>query len=321
MVEDQQGKAFVCSSLPIGILNQNLIKWNVDFILLNNKIHLKTYEHLRKNHPTIKIKVLPGGVFKNFLFLTFFFIQIKIKKQKLYFFHECCAVLFDALIQVFKPKSCYYPQVELVSFPNIKKRVFSKEGFLTLFSLQYNNFDTRLNNHSSNINYHGIIWSIKKYNRNVKMFNIQDSKIRIKEITTKNRKALILISKDVFLDDDMNNVLTKAIEILKNINIKLYIKNHPNSSSRLFFKSDFVTELDPTVPFELLDQKYLFTLAFYSTSLIRTNSHAISLVYLVKNKPDSFNDRLKHLLNHPNYKTIFFPKSFVELNNYFDEFL
>lgn len=38
--------AFVCSSLPIGVLNQNIIEWNIHFILLNNAQHFENFQTL-----------------------------------------------------------------------------------------------------------------------------------------------------------------------------------------------------------------------------------------------------------------------------------
>lgn len=320
MEEERFGKAFVCSSLPIKFLNDNIIKWNIDLILLNNSIHVNTYFHLKKFHPTLKIKVLPGGFLKNLIFLTFFFLRIKIKKQNLYFFHECCAVLFDLLIQFFRPKAFYYPQVTLDSFPLKKDKSFlSKEGFLTSFFLQFRNFQCFIHNHYNNPNEHGIIWSIMKYNKNVKVFKIQDSKI-IKK-SNNNNKVLILISKDIFSDKDMIGLLNKVTEILKIKGLKVYIKNHPNSSDRLKFENISVTEIDPSMPFELIDNNFIFTISFFSTALLRTDKNSISLSYLVKDKPLSFSYRVSHLVDHPNYSSIFFPKTFDDLNQYLNEHL
>ena len=311
--------AFVCSSLPFGILNQNIQKWKINQIILNNNIHLKTYNHLIKNHPDVKLKVLPGGLILNSIFLFVFFLKFKRENNKLYFFHECCATLFDLFVIFFNPKAKYIPQVKIDSLPLCKKPIFSKESFLLISLFQLNKFSSRVNNSSSNFNEHSLVWTCNKYPNNTKVYDVGKYKLvnKSKEGYTSN-KIILLISKDIFYDKKIIESLKKVIDLLKRYNFEIHLKNHPNKDSRLSFFSEYVKVIDPTIPFELISYSYKITIGIFTTSLLNSDAHSISIAYLIDQKTELFKTRIKHLIDHPNNYKIYYPKSINEFKVHLD---
>ena len=313
-----QSVAYVASTLPIEILKNNIKNWNLNEVIIASDFHFKTYNYLLKN-TNVKITIVPKGFFKNFIFLFLKILSIKYKKKQLLFFHECCCINFDLIINILNPKAIIYPQVTLNSFDEANSNDISftnKESLLIKFFFQYKNFKPWKIPKDNGKGY-AIVWSCIKYSSNIDLKDLKDSyrlKNRKKTIDFSSNKILILVAQDFCSEAKLKNVFTLIINKLVKQDFEVFIKDHPNPESRLNLKTNLNTKLmNSEIPIELLDDNYKHVIGFCSTSLLFFENRAISLIHLLDEDKMEIKKRKSHLLSLPKGNEIFYPKTMEEL--------
>ena len=313
-----QSVAYVASTLPIEILKNNIKNWNLDELIIANDFHFKTYNYLLKNTKT-KITIVPKSFLKNFIFLFFKIVLIRFNKKKLFFFHECCCINFDLIINILNPKAIFYPQVTLNSFDEVNSNDISftnKESLLIKFFIQYKNFKP-WKIPKDNGKGHAIVWSCIKYNNNIVLKDLKDSyklKNRKKTIDFSSNKILILAAQDFCSEIKLKNIFKLIINKLVNQGFEVFIKDHPNPETRLNLDIELKTKvLNSELPIELLNDDYKHVIGFCSTSLLFFENRAISLIHLLDEDKMEIEKRKLHLLSLPKGEETFYPKTIEEL--------
>lgn len=310
---------YLDSTLPFSILNKKKYKKNLIFLARKNHlVNILDKFYIKKN----KSINVSGYMF---LKLIYILLKIKILNSRIIFFHECCNPLFDSLINLLKIKGLYIPiasplkmekgynhppyQVKLLPF---KKKILY---FILSFLLKYFKFYMRKNSHGVPVLY----FVMKKYNKNIK---VQKKKITKTLKTNKSKiikkKLLIFLSKVPSCDNEdynarMINSFHKIINFCNKNKIFVYIKDHPNKSSRLKLKNKNLVRINPNKPAELIKyEDFDLFISLTSNSLCSFDKKAVSIVNLISNKKKVIKFYKQPFLNR-GLKGIKYPKSYNDL--------
>ena len=315
--------AYVASAMPISLLDKKITDWNIGVIIVENKF-LDSSLTLKLKHPSLKVLSLSEKIVINIIQVFIIFIYVKIFKNHIFFFHECCCPIFDVLIKIIKPCGEFYPQVSLCSFKlvdmanlvppkNIKHKIIELFGINKLFN--YYTYD--LDNNAGV----GLVMQIKKYPHSIKINNIEYSwhvKALSVKSSPKEEKAynnlMFLLGSDIITLKNQFSILNEIILYSQKIGYTCYSKDHPNllSRSSLYFQS--VEQLAPEIPIEIIEDEYDFIIGFGSTGLLWKPHKAISLLSLVDTfNLEKINYRINHLLALPGSNQIFFPKTMIDV--------
>lgn len=294
--------AFVSSSLPANILKLKMNEWGVKEIIISNKNLLNTYKFLISNSKDIKINCVPSG-FKGIIYIAFKLIKTKIFKQRVFFFHECCWIIFDILINFINCKAYYFPQVSMQGFNEKKIHEITKEKFLMFFFRQKNffkSYELIYDNDAGS----GIVWSCIYYNKNIKINSLQVSeKIKssyFKSDSKKIKNCLFLIGTDMVRSDNLIKIFKKLIKIFTDYDFKIYIKDHPNENNRLDLNGELKGNIiPPHVPVELIEDNFLFVIGCASSGLLNFKNRAYSILFCTEMTSKNALLRKKHLVSLP----------------------
>ena len=308
--------AFAGSTLPIKVLFYNIKNWDIDEIIISHSSLLKSFYIIKKNFPDIKLSILPSNNFAQIIFITYNLLKCKILNRRIYFFHECCCLLFDLLVNIFNNNCEFHPQVTMNSFVEVSPFKFSKSYMLISTLNNIKNFKfykyTAGNNEGEKY-----IWSCINYNTNIKRYKINqinfNNKKNIKSKIIEN-KVLFIVGTEPVDNQSLILLYNKLIKIFMKKKIKVYIKDHPNEDVRLNKKNLLLgEEIPPHIPVELLDDNYKLIVGCASTALISFEDRAYSILDISKISDKEKKLRKKHLFSMPNGKKINFFKS--EIND------
>lgn len=327
--------AFVTSTLPARYLYDNIELLNIHKVICANKEILESYKWIEEKFSNTKLESLS----KNFI-LRYYYLFKDIKNNEVFFFHECCWILFDIFLILLKPKSNFLPQVSLDSFTKINsenlifsKLIFNKDvnnsivkrllkTIIILKIKNYFNFYTDTNDGGEN-KYIFSSLQTEQFNwiKNYGLLNKKSISSKPKFLKTKEfeniyaKKALLVLAREHFNDAIQIKIYSKLIEILKENSFIVYIKNHPRLNTRLKFSPNLDTiELLPALPLELLDMDFDLVFGMASTSLIHFKEKAISLLNLVEMNEEILGLRKKHLVALENEELLIkFPNSFSDI--------
>ena len=105
--------AFVASTLPALFLLNNIEHNKITKIIIRKKIHYNSYLYIKKKFPNIELQLIEENLIKEIIYFSLILLKIKIKKDEIIFFHECCWPILDILIILIKPNGLFVPQIQL----------------------------------------------------------------------------------------------------------------------------------------------------------------------------------------------------------------
>ena len=237
----------------------------------------------------------------------------KLFNKKIYFFHECCWVVFDLLINLFNNKSHFFPQVTMKSFANETYDPKNKINIMIRLFKQKDNFKiykyTKGNNNGFNI-----IHSCVKYNSNIIVNKIKTThSLRYsnsKFIKIKQKKALLIIGTEPVHNTVLIKKFNYFVSILKKSGFQIDIKDHPNKAVRLNNKNDIKGNiLNPFIPVELIKDDYGVVIGCASTGLLKFKKRSYSIIDMLDMNDKEKKMRKIHLLSLEGGKKINFLKN------------
>jgi hypothetical protein len=317
--------AFVASTLPVPLLKKKIKEWEIHEIIIAGENIKDSYEYMIKEYPWIKLKIVPKGKLTNLAYLFIKLFSIRLKKNKIFFFHECCWFNFDLLIDYFNIEGFFYPQVTLNGFEKISPAFPQKnlQYFLLKLLIKSDEFSQYQVPYDDSVDFFYVL-SKNKYNQNIKKFSIEQSYLLRKDDDFVDKKktndVLVLLAKETVSDEMIINIYEEIIEKLLLWGFNVYIKNHPRKDSRLEIKkNDKVNEIPAHIPFELLDRSFDFVIGCASTSLIHPGVNAYSIINFSGMDEIQVKKRISHLSALPNHEMIIFPKTKEILLNLLNE--
>jgi hypothetical protein len=271
----------------------------------------------------IPIKVMPSSKILQILILLKLVIKLKLNKQKLIIFHECCMPLFDLLIKIIKPTGYYVPQVTmrgyekitLADFPRFERGItywlIRLTGVHKLF--QYYRSPSLANSGPQ------YVMSIKAYPRQVShIANNYTDNIRRRNVQPNlcKLKSILLITSTFYGSDAKQvSLFIKIIEMAYAKGYACVVKDHPNPANRLNFKYKNVDQLDPLLPVELIPNSHDLVIGVGTTALLSFPNNAVSVLGLL---PDLSDVERQLAIDHFQYldinNTIKFVDSFSALD-------
>lgn len=298
------GIAFVGSTLPIPILKNKLIDWNINKIILSDKKLYNAYNYLLESNVNFNFKILyvPSNKILSWFYLFFTILNCKINSKDVYFFHECCWLNFDILVLLFRIKSYYFPQVTLDSFI-INKNIILK-SLLQKFIFKIFNLKDKFNQYKvidDNDKGFYFILSVNIYPSFVQSHPIIDS---LKYRSSNNHQSnysnniLLLVGTETIANTIMQKLYMEIINDLYLLGFKLFLKNHPREDAQLFIpKSSKYISLNPQLPVELIEDQYFAVIGCASTSLYNFNNKVYSVLNFCGMDEFTKTLRKKHLLS------------------------
>jgi hypothetical protein len=297
-LKNNDNYAFIASTLPIHALNKNMVKWNIKEILLASEDLRESYDFLIEKYPNVTLIVIPKKRFLQLVYLFWRLLIIKISSKNIYFFHECCWVVFDLLITITRPRGQYLPQVTMNCNPiQKKKHVFKNKllQFLTFFWFH------KLFNYHREVPFLTYCFSIKKYPKSIHTNEISK---RLNPKSNLISKKILFILGKTFEKEAEISLLNEIFGILTTNGYECILKDHPRESVRLNITNQFskfqLHQLNPKQPIELIEDDYLVAIGEASTSLVNFGNRAISLTNLLININEEDRALLKkHLRSIP----------------------
>lgn len=310
---------YLDSTLPFSILNKKKYKKNLIFLARKNYLTKIIDKFYIKKNKSINVSSFMS------LKLIYILIKIKLLNCKIIFFHECCNPLFDFLVNILKIKGLYFPIANPLkmekgyNYPAYQVKSLSLKKKIIYFILSFilKNFKFYMRKRLSGI---PVLYFVnKKYHNKILVQKKNYTKNTKKKFSSiiKNR-VLIFLSKVPSCDnksynDKMLNCFDKVINFCNKNNILIYVKDHPNKSSRLKLKNKNIIKINPNKPAELIqyDDFDLF-ISLTSNSLCSFDNKAVSIVNLISNKKKVIKFYKQPFLNR-GLKGIKYPKTYNDL--------
>jgi hypothetical protein len=327
-MENKKSVVFVASALPIQLLSLYQKEWDVQTIVISDKLHLPSYNYLLKKNQQLKFKILSGNIILSITTLLIILLKIKISGKRVIFFHEAAWPWFDLFITFIKPAGLFLPQLSNLGRTQVNyESVASHSTFARM--LKWFNLDRLFDiflvftNGGASINH---FFSIKKYPESVISFNENYSRQLIIDKSKEfegncKRKILILSGKDWIADEIQIKAFLKIIEIALKYNFQCFIKDHPSIQGRLNLSHIKVQSIDPAIPVELIENDFAFAIGFATVGLLFFKDSAISIVDAVENIDENIRRlRKQHLTSLVGGEKVKFIKALDEFNELFEEY-
>ena len=116
----------VASTLPISFIKNNFNNENNYKIIVPLPDFVTSYSYLRKYFKNIKIIKAPHYKFFLLIYYVWLLIWVRLKDNRLIFFHECSNFIFDILVYFIRPKGHYFPIVTMNGFKEIPFSTITK---------------------------------------------------------------------------------------------------------------------------------------------------------------------------------------------------
>lgn len=308
---------FVASTLPYYYLKK--ITFGENDLIVVSRIELKN--SLLNVFPKLQpkaIKTFKETEKNNFL-----------KSNEFEVFHECCWDEVDNLIKTQKKKTTYMPVSHINYFENVNVLVLIKILFQFGFSIinlksliKYiytsvifpNQFSYKLQtNLKDNISFN----LVKNLNyKHYKFIRYSDEAHGFKgserNISKTKDVIIFLLGNDVLPINIQLKFYEKLIEICKKQGFKVICKAHPRCDVK-YDPNLFDDELDPRIPFEVIDIEYKFKVSLFTTSLIFEPSKSISIENILRKNlvvDKRFNLRSRFLRGFENFDKVKLPEDY-----------
>ncbi len=284
------GICIAASTLPIAFLSNQIEILNIKKILVTSDSLACSYDYI--NHQRSKkvlIEVLPQQKLFQIFIIFYYLLSLKIKGQRVIFFHECCLPIFDILIQLIRPNGDYFPQVTMSGYEQIYSHMVPRDvkgivlrlidffGISKLFTYYRSpaisgidpQYITSMNVYPAGIAKHSLSFS-----RDVVESNLT------KRVALKN-SLLFIVAKHYVPDAVQIQIFNTIIQFAQTLGYSCSVKDHPNPANRLNLICPNVENLDPLYPVELLPHNYTYAIGVGSTGLLYFPKNSLSLINLI----------------------------------------
>jgi len=305
--------AFVASSLPIVFLDNMIEELHIKRIWVSSSSLLATYSHLKLRHSQVELKLISTFYLLHIYQIAFFHIRAKLLGQTLFFFHECCCPIFDALVLLVRTNCIFVPRVTMNGFARISIRQYDNfkiKVFLKLFRLD-NKFTFYKGFGESNKTFTCL--SLISYPSNVISIKLNESlhlhSPILAPLRFNKKKVLFLTGSDSIDGQILFNKLACLVSIAQMKGYSCYHKDHPNPSERLNCSFENSINIDPSIPVEFLISQFSLAIGVGSTGLISFGKNAVSIIDCIGMTAENHEFRKRHLESLPNSSDIIFLKN------------
>ncbi len=305
----------VPSTLPAAFIKANAQRLNIRTVyVLGNNLY-GSYQKAFEDQQEIQIKQLPATTLLRLLKFACVLIGLKLTGKQLVFFHECCLPTLDVLIYFFRPHGLFVPHVKMDSWQQIPAAQFPKSSTFTLLQRLglLGLFDLRTSPPVGELP-REYAMVMRRYPSQIQQEEHQivcDQRYSQTGLNSKN--VLLLLGKSCCSDSQQIMLMNQIVEIGLPLGYRFYVKNHPNPLYRVEFQHSSVSEIDPLLPSEFIQQTFQLVIGVSSTGLLNYGARAISLVHLLNMSADDLNFCLQHYeLTQPGH-SIQFPQDWASL--------
>ena len=298
--------AFVASTVPVVLLHRIIANKKINTIVLRRDL-VKSYQYLLDSHDNIKLIILKSNVITSTLQILLLLLLLKIKNNKIYFFHECCWPILDLLIGIIRPAGHYYPQINMDNYP-ISKSIICKSLFckFAVFTRFYLLFDIHVGRGD---NERHVKWEVyKNYPKSIVVHTIKDLIDDNTLDKSLNKRVIFFLSRESISDIELREFYNQLILKVLEIGYECHIKDHPRKSARINLSILNCKIIDPYMPAELIYENYCFAIGVSSTALINFRGEGISVLHLMKRyldfnfKSTSNDDHIEEMKHRLTYR-------------------
>jgi hypothetical protein len=313
--------AFVASTLPALFLVNNIEKNKITRIILRKKIHYESYLYIQKKFPNIQIELIEENVIKELFYIALILLNVKINKNKIIFFHECCWPILDILINIIKPNGLFVPQIHLfvgqypIDFLNLpppsswsgwcKRKIFTQfENLFKIYDFK-NSVDGAAN----------FALSCNKYPLTIKKIDLPIFKYGKNNLSKNHIRNVILLTGTHLVEKhELIKLFNEIIKILKKEKYTIYIKDHP--TDRLNYSFDDCINIEASMPIELINIEIDILISISSAVLSRIGNTRISILHLLNTMSELDKKNTKLFLEKlPEYNEINFVYNYEDFQN------
>lgn len=324
--------AFVASTLPAKFLKDEATELKIERIVCASEDLSTSYSFLKDNHKNLSIVGLPKRKIKHFFSL----LSLINSSQNIYFFHECCWPLFDLGLIILQTPARWYPQVSLNGFRlvhheelNFKNQIafyYDNKNLTTISSVLAMTvlnrwFDVYENTSDGGDGvYRCLSLKTEKFHF-IKKFEIKsDASLLVpqREITRLNYSVVVTCAREPIADNIQIELYNLICDIFSHRGYNIFVKDHPNPTSRLGFTYPGAEILAAHIPFECINLDFDFVIGVASASMGRSKQKSLSLLNLIPFTPEVIKSRMATLAALENFSNIIFIRSIAQVNEIID---
>jgi|GEM_PF-6491631 len=271
----------VTNTIPIRQIEQELKSQNSEFVIIvcASKFLFKSYYPLTKNTNKCKLIYVPNNFIIKIIYYLLVVGLVKLLGIKIVFYHECCNPCLDLCIHFFAPHGVFRPQVTLECWTEIPYWDYPSKKLVKIMQLLkvLEKFKFYRSTQLEGKPEFGV--TFKQYPKSIEC--IEQNLEQMPNPKRKSKKILLLVSVSIGTSIEVRNVYLNIIRIANEAGFRCYVKDHPNSRFRLQLNGEGWTQLDASVPVELLNDDYFVIIGLNSTALGRYTDRAFSIINLV----------------------------------------
>lgn len=325
--------AFVASTLPAAHIRPLLKNGESVRVICRTTDLQKSYQ-LISNGSQTSVEALPNSKALAFLNIASLMLRLKLNKQELRIYHECCWLELDLLIWLFRPNGVFHPIVSIDSFERfetwmrpIKSRnisfrlkrflvagLLSRVVQVSLWAVQFRGSWV-------------VVPKADSYPKGIKILRCPSS-TELETIPSHSascaslglppRFVLILTGLDFADEEECVEVVRRVAEISHRYSVEVVIKDHPNANFRLKCSIDGCFEIDPLIPIEALGLEPVAVFGIFSSALLRFKCPRISLSELFETgDPAEIRERKLFLANSAPEYPVMYPSSWGGVDSFF----
>lgn len=286
-------------------------------LIFRNTFLFNEWYSINKNKHCNKFLILENG-FLQILLLPIIVFGAKIFRSNIYIFHECCWEYLDICLSIFKPKIFFWPTYKLEELFSITdKRPLeldwkSKLIYFMGFRKKFIVYERTLDNGDI-----GFVSSLIKYKNSEILL---DNDFSRKKNNDNLKSVIFLIGTSLIAKDENIDIITSAIEIAKQQNCTVAIKDHPKLKFRLgteAFEHLNIKIIEATRSTYNLNENYGVAVSLDSTGVSDFNSGFILLPCCSQKNTPKIKKYIEYLKINNSDNSIFI-EEIGQLNDYFN---
>lgn len=296
--------AFVASLLPAAFLVKYADHFNVTRIIVTSAIHEAAFAHVAARLNGVAVQRLRGGAFSQAISLLRIVLGIRIRGQRVLFFHECCWPALDLAIDIARPQGWFFPRVTLASFDEIGFAELPvvagwaqkiQRRAIWLLRRRFRFFKTYQDSSTEGF-VHRLAY--RRYPSTIETNDVGAEPIVTDTRRSSNargsRQIIIVAATEPVPDDEQRQLYRAIAEVAAAEGYGVAFKDHPTSP--LGFAAAGVQVIDSTIPIELLADDFDVAVGVASTGLLSVGDRKVSILEMLPSMaPAVRQSRREHL--------------------------
>jgi hypothetical protein len=284
-------------------------------LIFRTKLLFNEWYSINKNRHDNQVLILEDGLLQ-LLFLPLIVLSAKLYRSNIYIFHECCWELLDINLSIFNPKILFWPTYKLEELFEITNKKFIDFDLKTKliccigFKKKFITYERVLDNGDI-----GFVSSLVEY----KNYEVFEPNFTYEKKNGDIKSVIFLIGTSMIEKNESINIITSAIEVAKEQNCTVAIKDHPNPKFRLgtkVFEHLNIKIIEATKSTYNLPEHYGTAVSLDSTGVSDFNSSFILLPCSVQKNTTKLKKYIEYLK-----KNTFNSPIFIEQIDQFKEYL